>query len=40
LSGRYSVEPAGRAAAPPDLWQVRLSLGMVLRQERAQSAAL
>jgi len=40
LSGRYRLSRREVRQLLQDLWQVRLSLGAVLRQEQAQSAAL
>jgi transposase len=40
LSGRYRLSRREVPQALQDLWQVRLSLGAVVRQEHAQSAAL
>jgi transposase len=40
LSGRYRLSRRDVRQLLQDLWQVRLSLGAVLRQEQAQSAAL
>src|SRR5918911_4029278 len=40
LSGRYRLSRQEVRQLLQDLWQVRLSLGAVLRQEQAQSAAL
>jgi transposase len=40
LSGRYRLSRREVRQLLEDLWQVRLSLGAVLRQEQAQSAAL
>src|SRR5438270_9059451 len=40
LSGRYRLSRREVRQFLQDLWQVRLSLGAVLRQEQAQSAAL
>src|SRR5205823_6538889 len=40
LSGRYRLSRREVRQLLQDLWQVRLSLGAVVRQEQAQSAAL
>jgi transposase len=40
LSGRYRLSRREVRQALQDLWGVRLSLGAVVRQEQAQSAAL
>src|SRR5687767_3570788 len=40
LSGRYRLSRREVRQLLRDLWQVRLSLGAVVRQEQAQSAAL
>jgi transposase len=40
LSGRYRLSRREARQLLQDLWQVRLSLGAVVRQEQAQSAAL
>ncbi len=40
LSGRYRLRRRAVRQALQDLWGVRLSLGAVVRQEQAQSAAL
>ena len=40
LSGRYRLSRREVQQVLVDLWDVKLSLGAVLRQERAQSAAL
>lgn len=40
LSGRYRLSRREVRQLLQDLWEVRVSLGAVLRQERAQSAAL
>src|SRR5207248_8975341 len=40
LSGRYRLSRREVRQLLRDLWQVRVSLGAVVRQERAQSAAL
>jgi transposase len=40
LSGRYRLSRREVRQLLHDLWQVRLSLGAVVRQEQAQSAAL
>ena len=40
LSGRYRLSRREVRQLLQDLWQVRLSLGVVVRQEQAQSAAL
>jgi transposase len=40
LSGRYRLSRREVQQLLQDLWQVRVSLGAVLRQEQAQSAAL
>jgi transposase len=40
LTGRYRLSRRDVRQALPDLWGVRLSLGAVVRQEQAQSAAL
>jgi transposase len=40
LSGRYRLSRREVRLLLQDLWEVRLSLGAVLRQEQAQSAAL
>ena len=40
LSGRYRLSRREVRQLLQDLWQVRVSLGAVVRQEQAQSAAL
>src|SRR5205814_4868153 len=40
LSGRYRLSRREVRQLVRDLWQVRVSLGAVVRQEQAQSAAL
>ena len=40
LSGRYRLSRREVRQLLQDLWTVRVSLGAVVRQERAQSAAL
>src|SRR5438270_4994514 len=40
LSGRYRLSRREVQQLLQDLWQVRVSLGAVVRQEQAQSAAL
>ena len=40
LSGRYRLSRREVRQRPEDLWQVRVSLGAVVRQEQAQSTAL
>src|SRR5437764_11418783 len=40
LSGRYRLSRREVEQLLQDLWQVRVSLGAVVRQEQAQSAAL
>ena len=40
LSGRYRLSRREVRQRLQDLWQVRVSLGAVVRQEQAESAAL